>query len=66
MRPNLHPRAFKQVDRARSGLANANVLIALVDDAPTFMVVVRRSFSDYLCRWLAHAGRDQGIVSATA
>jgi len=63
---DLHPREFKTGDCAQSGLARAAVLIALVDDSPTFMVVVRRSFSDYLCRWLAHAGRDQGIVFAAA
>jgi sarcosine oxidase gamma subunit len=26
------------------------------------MIVIRRSFSDYLCRWLTHAGRDEGIA----
>jgi sarcosine oxidase gamma subunit len=25
------------------------------------MIVVRRSFSEYLCRWLAHAGSDEGV-----
>ncbi len=59
---DLHPREFQVGDCAQSGLARAAMLIALVDDAPTFMIVVRRSFSDYLCRWLAHAGRDTGIV----
>ena len=58
---DLHPREFMAGDCAQSGLARANILIALVDDAPTFMIVVRRSFSDYLCRWLAHAGSDAGI-----
>lgn len=59
---DLHPREFQVGHCAQSGLARANVLIALVDDAPTFMIVVRRSFSGYLCRWLAHAGNDTGIV----
>lgn len=59
---DLHPRVFRAGDCAQSGLAKANVFIALLDDPPGFMVVVRRSFADYLCRWLAHAGRDQGIV----
>lgn len=63
---DLHPRVFEVGDCAQSGLAKANVLIALMDDAPTFMVAVRRSFSDYLCRWLAHAGRTEGIVFASA
>ena len=59
---DLHPREFQVGDCAQSGLARATMLIALVDDAPTFMIVVRRSFSDYLCHWLAHAGDDAGIV----
>ena len=59
---DLHPREFQAGDCAQSGLARANVLIALVDEEPTFMVVVRRSFSDYLCRWLARIGSDAGIV----
>jgi sarcosine oxidase subunit gamma len=59
---DLHPREFRVGDCAQSGLARAGILVALVDDAPTFMLVVRRSFSDYLCRWLAHAGGDSGIV----
>ena len=59
---DLHPRVFRVGDCAQSGLGKAGVLITLVDDTPTFMVVVRRSFSDYLCRWLIHAGSDRGIV----
>jgi sarcosine oxidase subunit gamma len=46
---------------AQSGLAKTNVLLGLVDDEPTFIVVVRRSFSDYLCRWLAQAGSSFGV-----
>ncbi len=51
---------------AQSGLAKASVLLGLLDDAPTFMIVVRRSFSDYLCRWLANAGGDAGISFSDA
>jgi sarcosine oxidase subunit gamma len=59
---DLHPSVFAVGDCAQSGLAKASVLIALTHETPTFLVVVRRSFSDYLCRWLAHAGSDEGIV----
>lgn len=59
---DLHPRAFAVGDCAQSGLAKANILVALVDDSPTFMIVVRRSFADYLGHWLAHAGRDAGVT----
>ena len=58
---DLHASAFPVGACAQSGLAKANVLLGLLDDAPTFMIVVRRSFSDYLCRWLANAGGDAGI-----
>lgn len=61
---DLHPSVFPVGACAQSGLAQANILVSLVDDTPTFMIVVRRSFADYLCRWLAHAGRDAGIVFA--
>ena len=59
---DLHPSVFTVGDCAQSGLARANVLLALVDEAPTFMIVMRRSCSEYLCRWLAHAGSDEGIA----
>ena len=59
---DLHPSVFTISSCAQSGLAKANVLLCLADEAPTFIVVVRRSFADYLCRWLAHAGRDMGIA----
>ena len=59
---DLNPSVFTAGFCAQSGLAKANVLLGLVDDAPTFIVVVRRSFADYLCRWLSHAGRDIGIA----
>jgi sarcosine oxidase subunit gamma len=59
---DLHPSEFTVGDCAQSGLAKASVLLALLDESPMFMIVVRRSFSDYLCRWLAHAGSDEGIA----
>jgi sarcosine oxidase subunit gamma len=63
---DLHPSVFAAGFCAQSGLAKANVLLGLVDDAPTFIVVVRRSFADYLCRWFSHAGRDIGIAFIAA
>ncbi len=58
---DLHPSVFPVGACAQSGLAKAGVLLGLLDDAPTFMIVVRRSFSDYLSRWLANAGGDAGM-----
>lgn len=59
---DLHPRVFPAGRCAQSGLAKAPVLLGLLDAEPVFEIVVRRSFSDYLLRWLRHAGRDCGIV----
>ena len=36
--------------------------LGLVDDAPVFEIVVRRSFADYLCRWLDHVARHGGVA----
>lgn len=58
---DLHASVFAAGSCAQTGLAKANVLLACLDDAPTFMIVVRRSFSDYLCHWLAHAGKNNGL-----
>jgi len=63
---DLHPSVFPVGACAQSGLAKAGVLLGLLDDAPTFMIVVRRSFSDYLCRWLANAAGDAGISFSEA
>ncbi len=58
---DLHPREFGPGQCARTGLAKAVVVLAAIDDAPTCTVIVGRSFSDYLCRWLAHAARPHGV-----
>ena len=58
---DLHPREFCPGQCARTGLAKATVLLCVDDDAPTCTVIVGRSSSDYLCRWLAHAARPYGV-----
>lgn len=58
---DLHPREFGPGQCARTGLAKAVAVLAVTDDAPTYTVIVGRSFSDYLCRWLAHGARPHGI-----
>jgi sarcosine oxidase subunit gamma len=55
---DLHPRVFGPGRCAQSRLARALVTIAQVEhagDGPLFDVIVRRSFADYLWRWLADA-----------
>ena len=58
---DLHPREFGPGQCARAGLAKATVLLGVPDNASTYTIIVSRSFSDYLCRWLAHAARPHGV-----
>ena len=58
---DLHPREFGPGQCARTGLAKAIVLLGVLDNASSYTIIVPRSFSDYLCRWLAHAARTYGV-----
>ena len=62
---DLHPRVFGVGQCAQSHIAKSNALIIQVDDRPTYDVVVRRSFADYLARWLNHAGMEYDIAVVT-
>lgn len=58
---DLHPRVFPTGSCMQSLLAKAGVvLIARAGDAVD--VVVRRSFADYLWRWLVDAAEDAGVA----
>ena len=57
---DLHPQSFDAGSCAQTGLAKAPVLIVCVDTAPVFDIIVRRSFADYLCRWLLRAVAEFG------
>ena len=52
---DFHPRVFGENCCAQSTLAKAGVLIGLVEPPEDFEIIVRRSFADYLLRWLLHA-----------
>jgi sarcosine oxidase subunit gamma len=59
---DLHARVFG-VDRcAQSHLAKAPILVRQVDEAPSFEIVVRRSFADYLWTWLEDAASEYGLA----
>ena len=58
---DLHPRAFGPGRCARTGLAKSIVLLGVLDNASSYTIIVPRSFSDYLCRWFAHAARPHGV-----
>ena len=55
---DLHPRAFKMGQCAQTTLAKTSMLLALIDDAPTFDIIVRRSFAEYAAQWLQHSSRS--------
>ena len=57
---DLHPREFAPGQCAQTGLGRAAVLLAADGEPSTCTIIVRRSFSDYLCRWLANAAQPHG------
>ena len=50
---DLHPAVFGVGNCAQTGLAKANVLIGCIDASPVYEIIIRRSFSEYLLRWLS-------------
>lgn len=63
---DFHPDKFRVGACAQSGLARANVLIGLIDDQPTYEIVIRRSFAEYLVLWLRHAAGEYGVKVSAA
>ena len=46
---------------AQTGLSKANILLSLINDSPKFNLIVRRSYAEYVARWLEHAGDEFGL-----
>lgn len=62
---DLHPREFGPGQCARTALARATVLLTANDGTPAYTIIVGRSFTDYLRRWLTRAaGKPTGIRQA--
>lgn len=59
---DLHPRTFGPGRCAQSHLAKAPILLHQIDDAPTFELIARRSFADYLWLWLEDASAEYGLA----
>lgn len=55
---DLHPSVFSVGHCAQTVFAHAGMTIYLVDDEPTFRIVIRRSFSDYLATWILDAAQE--------
>ena len=59
---DLHPSAFRPGDCAQTLVAKANVTLRCVDDAPSYELIVRRSFADYAALWLHDAALEYGCA----
>lgn len=53
---DLHARAFMDGSLAQSHIAKANVVLYCLKAETSFEVTVRRSFAEYLFKWLCEAG----------
>ncbi|MBI0292981.1 sarcosine oxidase subunit gamma [Streptomyces sp. PRKS01-29] len=57
-RLDLHPRAFGPGRAVSTTVGPVPVLLWQLDDAPTYRLLPRSSFADYLARWLIDAMRE--------
>ena len=53
---DLHPRVFGTSALAQTHLAKAGAIVLCLHAGSSFELTVRRSFADYLFRWLCEAG----------
>lgn len=57
---DLHPRVFGPGRCAQTLIARSGATLRQLDDTPTYEIVVRRSFADYLWAWLEDAALEFG------
>lgn len=57
---DLHPRAFKPGQCAQTLLARAGVIVRQADEAPSYDLLPRRSFGEYVWAWLIDAMAEYG------
>jgi len=62
---DLHPKRLRAGDCAQTGLARAAVLMIGNEDPARIELIVRRSFAEYLVRWLVHSGAEYGLFTLT-
>ena len=62
---DLHPRAFGPGQCAQTNIAKATATIRQLDESPAYDIMVRRSFADYLARWLQDAALEYGVEVIT-
>ena len=59
---DLHPRAFGEGRCAQTLVSGANVILRWAGPEPSFDLIVRRSFADYLALWLRDAALEYGVL----
>ncbi len=59
---DLHPRAFGEGRCAQTLVSGANVILIWAGPEPSFDLIVRRSFADYLALWLHDAALEYGVA----
>ena len=57
---DLHPRAFSAGTCVQTALARARVTLRQMNEAPTYQVLVERSYARYLWDWLVDAAVEYG------
>jgi len=58
---DLHTKLFRHGDCAQTAIARSAVLIARAAGENSFVLVVRRSFAEYLALWLRQAAAEFGV-----
>ena len=59
---DLHPSVFKPGQCAQTIVGKASVTIRCVDDSPSFELITRRSFAEYMALWLHDAALEYGVA----
>lgn len=59
---DLHPRVFGPGHCAQTYFDRAGIMILQTSTAPSFELIVRRSYADYLWAWLTDAASEYGYA----
>ncbi|MGO1117998.1 sarcosine oxidase subunit gamma [Rhodovibrionaceae bacterium A322] len=57
---DLHPRNWSAGQAAQTLFGKSDVVFLQKDDSPVYNLWVRRSFADYVWKWMASAAREYG------
>jgi sarcosine oxidase subunit gamma len=58
---DLHPRVFRPGQCAQTLVARVPVILAALDEAPSYDLYVQRSLAEYLWTWLEDAAHGYGV-----